>query len=340
MTITKTLILALALTWSIVVTAASPLPYKVCGLGKDTHISGPTLTEDDLAGKVILVEEFGFRCPPCIASLPHMQKVYEKFSKTGKFLLVGAHYQGFDKAAIQAILTKGGVEYPTYQGFSVSGKPSAQGIPFAYLVNHQGKVLWSGHPNALDQGAISKAIKVAPDRIPGSLIPGITLKYHKGVLKQLIEGKNCDSVLNRLSRISQQSTPAGQEAKMIVDTCEKWFTDKAATITAEIEKTPAKAYYSLQLLMKTSPKHALAFKDAYTKLKETPYVTHLATFYPHINKLRQLDLASPTKRRAATRMAKGIKMRLSAFTQNIEGAIKDEAQKLHQILDKQITDNQ
>ena len=47
------------------------------GLDKDNWCSGPVLTPEKLKGKVVLVDRWGVRCPPCRRSLPHIEALWK-----------------------------------------------------------------------------------------------------------------------------------------------------------------------------------------------------------------------------------------------------------------------
>ena len=57
-----------------------------------SHIHGPKLKTSDLKGKVVFFEYWGINCPPCIASMPHLQELQEKFQSKG-FTVIGSHSQ-------------------------------------------------------------------------------------------------------------------------------------------------------------------------------------------------------------------------------------------------------
>ena len=72
----KTLLVSVA---ALLCLNASAVAWK--NLDEASHYSGPKLTEADLAGKVVLVDCWGVRCPPCRALLPRMEKLW-KIRKT------------------------------------------------------------------------------------------------------------------------------------------------------------------------------------------------------------------------------------------------------------------
>ena len=58
-----------------------------------SHLHGPKIKASDLKGKVVFFEYWGINCPPCIASMPHLQELQDKFQSKG-FTVVGSHRQG------------------------------------------------------------------------------------------------------------------------------------------------------------------------------------------------------------------------------------------------------
>lgn len=128
------------------------------------YVAGPRLTPDKLKGRIVFVERWGIHCGPCLASLPHLQKLYSKYNKKG-VVFIAAHCQEFDKDGILAAIKKAGVEFSVYQGAGLPDAPKAGGIPAPYLVGADGKVAWNstGFNAANAENAIQQAIKAAPN---------------------------------------------------------------------------------------------------------------------------------------------------------------------------------
>ena len=63
--------------------AESKVTYPAFNDG--SHIHGPKLEASDLKGKVVFFEYWGINCPPCIASMPHLQELQEKFQVQGLY---------------------------------------------------------------------------------------------------------------------------------------------------------------------------------------------------------------------------------------------------------------
>jgi thiol-disulfide isomerase/thioredoxin len=60
--------------------------YEILGTDQGLLIKG-------LEGKVIFLEFFGHNCPPCLASIPHLIKLQEKYKD--KLAIVSIEVQGF-----------------------------------------------------------------------------------------------------------------------------------------------------------------------------------------------------------------------------------------------------
>jgi thiol-disulfide isomerase/thioredoxin len=138
---------------------------------KETAVPNATLTDvtfaavvndvpfnkDELAGKVVVIEEWGVNCPPCIASLPKLARMAQSNEKKG-LVVVGMERQNSTKEAILKVLKTAKVKYPVMAGGSAPG--GTGGIPHACVFDITGKLVWNGNPN--DDGfdrAVKKALR-------------------------------------------------------------------------------------------------------------------------------------------------------------------------------------
>jgi len=76
--------------------------YKVQGTEQGLNIEG-------LEGKVIFLEFFGHKCPPCLASIPHLSKLQEKHKD--KLAIVAIEVQGLNTAQVTAFAKEKGMTY-------------------------------------------------------------------------------------------------------------------------------------------------------------------------------------------------------------------------------------
>ena len=113
---------------------------------QDNYIAGRKASEGYLQGKVVLVDRWGLGCPPCRRLLPRVEEVWRSF-RTKPFVVLGGHCKGWgDADGIRKLAKDLGLTYPIYEdaGLAVD-EPRFSGIPFLYVVDETGKVIYKGH---------------------------------------------------------------------------------------------------------------------------------------------------------------------------------------------------
>ena len=113
-----------------------------------TLVDGNKFDWSKYKGKVVLVDFWATWCKPCVAELPNVKEVYEKYHDQG-FDVVGISLDD-DREALEAFLEKEHIRWPTL----FSSDPKAAGgdhpmatlygvssIPTTILVDRQGKVV-------------------------------------------------------------------------------------------------------------------------------------------------------------------------------------------------------
>lgn len=98
------------------------------------------------AGKVVFLEFFGHRCPPCIKSIPHYIKLQEKFKD--KLAIVAVEVQGLNNAQLKKFVEEKGINYPTVSQEKagslvpyISKRAQWEGaIPFLIVLDPKGEV--------------------------------------------------------------------------------------------------------------------------------------------------------------------------------------------------------
>ena len=78
--------------------------YKVTGTQNGLSIEG-------LEGKVVFLEFFGHKCPPCLASIPHLIKLQEKHKD--KLAIVAIEVQGYNNEKTAKFVKEKGMNYIT-----------------------------------------------------------------------------------------------------------------------------------------------------------------------------------------------------------------------------------
>jgi thiol-disulfide isomerase/thioredoxin len=118
----------------------------------DEWISSPAET----AGKPVLLEFWATWCPPCRASIPHLNEIHAKYKDKG-LVIVGVSDE--EAAGIKEFQKSTPMNYPNGISKTLVGQYGVQGIPHAFLIGKDGKLLWRGHPMRLTDADIEKALQ-------------------------------------------------------------------------------------------------------------------------------------------------------------------------------------
>lgn len=134
---------SLFLSTSVQAQQASSSPFS--GITYAQQICGPRISPDFLQGKIVFVEYWGTRCPPCRQSMPHLQEMYNQLGQTGLFCIIGNHVQQYTSDT-DKFLKDAGVTFPVYQHLNLPINKNITSIPRAFLFDVSGKIVAEGHP--------------------------------------------------------------------------------------------------------------------------------------------------------------------------------------------------
>lgn len=142
--------------------AADSKAHKLSEWKIGTVMFGDKLSKADLKGKVVVIENWGVHCPPCIASLPHLAELDKKFRDKG-LRIIGAESQGSTKDAIKPLIEKAKVEYTITAG--ADGPIEFSAIPRCFIFDAEGLLVYDGYPSG---EGFDKAIKDSLKKVKSS----------------------------------------------------------------------------------------------------------------------------------------------------------------------------
>lgn len=135
------------------------------------NVSGAPVVMEDTKGKVVVYEYWGVRCPPCLASLPHLAKLDKKYREKG-LLIIGAESQGSPKEKIEPILKNASVEYTINMGGG--GPVPVSRLPHILIFNRAGDMIFEGRPSdEAFESTVKKALKEAPPASEKQTAPAV-----------------------------------------------------------------------------------------------------------------------------------------------------------------------
>ena len=104
-------------------------------------LTGDTLTEKDLLGKITFIDFWFNSCSPCVAAFGDIENVYKKLKDNPRFQFISFCTDPIDWAKESA--KKYQLPYPVYpikrQQFSTL---LLSGFPFMLIVNEEGKIIY------------------------------------------------------------------------------------------------------------------------------------------------------------------------------------------------------
>lgn len=99
--------------------------------------------------QIVVVEFWATWCPPCVKSIPHLTELQKQF-KDVRFIGVSSE----EADVVKKFVTKMGDKMDYSVAIDADGKTSAgymeafgiNGIPHAFIVDKEGRIVWHGHP--------------------------------------------------------------------------------------------------------------------------------------------------------------------------------------------------
>ena len=128
-------------------------------LDSASYLAGRKASEGYLQGKVVLVDRWGLGCPPCRALLPRVEEIWKSF-RTKPFVVLGGHCKGWgDAEGVKKLAKDLQLTYSIYEDAGLAvGEPQFSAIPFLYVVDETGKVVYMGHDERAATQSIVQAL--------------------------------------------------------------------------------------------------------------------------------------------------------------------------------------
>lgn len=120
---------------------------------------GKKITKEDMTGKVVVIEHWGAHCPRCIEVLPELVEMHELHRQNG-LLFIAAESQQNTREQIEPVVKKHKIGYTITSG--AAGPAHIPEIPYAFVFDVSGKLIYSGNPN---ESKFNRTIKKALEAV-------------------------------------------------------------------------------------------------------------------------------------------------------------------------------
>jgi len=106
-----------------------------------TTLDGETFSQDDLRGKVVLVNAWATWCGPCVLEMPSFQRVYDDYRDQG-FLVLGVSRDHEGPQKVRTFLDRKNITYPVAMAADVNlgGITDVTTLPTSYLIGRDGTI--------------------------------------------------------------------------------------------------------------------------------------------------------------------------------------------------------
>ena len=293
------------------------------GLSESNWYSGRKLSAESLSGKVVMVDEWGVGCGPCISLLPRMQEIWSSF-KTKPFVLIGSHRQGRSPDDVAALVKKHSLTYPIYEGAGLADEPpNGGGIPFIYVVDARGKVVYSGRSDREALGAVVNALTEMPS--PNDLCGGVTPVKFKSLARQLVLGRSCEGAVRQLKSAAKGTDAKAKEAATLLKAIGETHDSLKAKIEELQETRPAAALAAMAKFRQTWPSEAKDCEAKYKALAADPEVAKCAKALAALDAYRDFDPKTPYAAKKALAEVKGALVALASLETSQNAAAAKEA---------------
>ena len=112
----------------------SDYKWQLIDLAGERHDLG------DFEGKVLFINRWATWCPPCIAEMPSIQQLYDRYRGNDQvaFLMVSNE----EPDVVRGFMEKGGYDFPVYIGQSRSPmKLQSNVLPTTFIISKEGEIV-------------------------------------------------------------------------------------------------------------------------------------------------------------------------------------------------------
>jgi len=146
----------LVLVWGLGVTGAAEVGDTAPDFSLE-DLAGEKIELEDFRGKVVLLDFWSTKCPPCRKAMPHLQELHEKYKDKG--LVVLGVSLDVNKRVVERFLQAVKCDFLILmdpQGRQTGSLYRIRFIPTTLIVDKKGIIRFRGYPSQLSEKVIEK----------------------------------------------------------------------------------------------------------------------------------------------------------------------------------------
>lgn len=240
------------------------------GLEDSNWYHGKKLKLSDLRRKVVMVEEWTSE-NDAAETMAFVEKCWRGYSHQ-PFILIASHRGERNDEKVKAAIAKIGITCSVYQNVENTKAPQSSTLPFMYVFDATGKLVFTGHDKNEAITAVVNAITEIP--IPGELVAGVSFKKFRSLRSKIKMGKSVEgSLLRPVEQALKSKKPAeAQEAKEILDSIEKAKKNLEDEIASELQNggNKAIALRDIRWMIMTWPSEKEKYIEDFKRLSLDP----------------------------------------------------------------------
>jgi thiol-disulfide isomerase/thioredoxin len=138
-------------------------------------MDGQVISNETMAGRIVIMDFWATWCPPCVASKPHLRQLNEKYKSRGVVMVSLSRDR--DARTARRFAESNGMDWLQVHDMGQTPQLApawgVRGIPHAFILSPDGELLWRGHPMRLEP-EIERALSEHPPRVGGNRAAAVT----------------------------------------------------------------------------------------------------------------------------------------------------------------------